>query len=115
MLSMGGVSSFIDKIPGMSNLSDQVKSKADDKNIKRMLAIIQSMTKKERRHPDFIKNSHKLRIAKGAGTNLQEVNRLLKQFEQMGKMMKKMKGGGMMKMMQHMMPKNGGFGGMPFR
>ncbi len=107
MLNMGGISSLIDKIPGMGNISEQMKSKVDDKNIKRMLAIIQSMTLKERRHPDFIKNSHKQRIANGSGTNIQEVNRLLKQFDQMGKMMKKMKGGGMMKMMQnmrHMMP-----------
>ncbi len=114
MLNMGGVSSLVDKIPGMSNLSEQMKSKVDDKNIKRMLVIIQSMTVKERHFPDFIKNSHKLRIAKGSGTHIQDVNKLLKQFDQMSKMMKKMKGGGMMKMMQsmrHMMPG----GGMPFR
>lgn len=114
MLNMGGMSSLIDKIPGMGNLSEQMKSKVDDKNIKRMLAIIHSMTKKERRYPDFIKNSHKLRIAAGSGTNIQEVNKLLKQFDQMGKMMKKMKGGGMMKMMNQMrnMVPGGGMGGM---
>lgn len=118
MLNMGGMGSLLDKIPGMGNLSEQMKSKVDDKNIKRMLAIIQSMTKKERRYPDFIKNSHKLRIASGSGTSIQEVNRLLKQFDQMGKMMKKMKGGSMMKMMgqmRHMMPGGGMGGGMPFQ
>ncbi len=114
MLNMGGISSLLDKIPGMGNVSEQMKSKVDDKNIKRMLAIIQSMTVKERRFPDLIKNSHKNRIAKGSGTHIQEVNKLLKQFDQMGKMMKKMKGGGMMKMMQNMgrMMPGGGFGGM---
>lgn len=114
MLNMGGISSLIDKIPGMGNISEQMKSKVDDKNIKRMLAIIQSMTPKERRYPDFIKNSHKNRIAKGSGTQIQDVNRLLKQFEQMSKMMKKMKGGGMLKMMnqmRHMMPGGGMPGG----
>lgn len=119
MLNMGGMSSLLDKIPGMGNLSEQMKSKVDDKNIKQMLAMIQSMTKKERQYPDFIKNSHKLRIAAGSGTRIQDVNRLLKQYDQMSKMMKKMKGGGMMKMMQnmrHMMPGGGGFGGgMPFQ
>jgi len=113
MLNMGGVSSLMDKIPGMGNISEQMKSKVDDKNIKRMLAIIQSMTVKERHFPDFIKNSHKNRIAQGSGTSIQEVNKLLKQFDQMGKMMKKMKGGGMMKMMQNMgrMMPGGGMGG----
>ncbi len=114
MLNMGGMSALIDKIPGMGNMSEQLKSKVDDKKIKRMQAIVQSMTKRERRNPDLIKNSHKTRIAKGSGQAIQDVNRLLKQYEQMSKMMKKMKGGGMMKMlgnMRNMMP--GNFNGMP--
>ncbi len=114
MMDMGGMSSLIDKIPGMSGMSDALKNKVDDQKIKRMRAIIESMTRKERRLPDLIKNSQKRRIAAGSGTEIQEVNRLLKQYEQMGKMMKKMKGGGMMKMLgnvQKMMP--GGFKGMP--
>jgi signal recognition particle subunit SRP54 len=113
MANMGGMSALIDKMPGMGHLSDKIKEKVDDKKIKRMVAIIQSMTKKERRNPDLIKNSQKRRIAAGCGQQLPEVNRLLKQHEQMSKMMKKMgKGGGMMKMMQglgSMMP--GGFKG----
>lgn len=114
MLNMGGMSALIDKIPGMGNMSEQLKSKIDDKKIKRMQAIVQSMTKRERRNPDLIKNSHKTRIAKGSGQTIQDVNRLLKQYEQMSKMMKKMKGGGMMKMLgglRNMMPVN--FNGMP--
>ncbi len=114
MLNMGGMSALIDKIPGMGNLSEQLKSKIDDKKVKRMQAIVQSMTKRERRNPDLMKNSHKTRIAKGAGQTIQDVNRLLKQYEQMSKMMKKMKGGGMMKMlggMRNMMP--GSFNGVP--
>ncbi|MCX7122987.1 MAG: signal recognition particle protein [Gammaproteobacteria bacterium] len=114
MANMGGMSALIDKMPGMGHLSEQIKSKVDDKKIKRMVAIVQSMTKKERRNPDLIKNSQKRRIAAGCGQQILEVNRLLKQYEQMAKMMKKMgKGGGMMKMMQglgSMMP--GGFKGM---
>ncbi len=114
MANMGGMSALIDKMPGMGNLSEKMKEKVDDKKIKRMVAIIQSMTKKERRFPDLIKNSQKRRIAAGCGQQIPEVNRLLKQHEQMSKMMKKMgKGGGMAKMMQglgSMMP--GGFKGM---
>ena len=82
----------------------------------RIEAIINSMTPRERRYPDIIKGSHKRRIANGAGVQIQEVNRLLKQFAQMQKMMKKMKGGGMAKMMRGMKGKlPGGFpgGGMP--
>jgi signal recognition particle subunit SRP54 len=115
MANMGGMSALIDKMPGMGHLSEKIKNKVDDNKIKRMVAITQSMTKKERRNPDLIKNSHKRRIAAGCGQQIVEVNRLLKQYEQMSKMMKKMgKGGaGMMKMMQglgSMMP--GGFKGM---
>lgn len=102
MTNMGGMSALIDKMPGMGHLSEQIKSKVDDKKMKHMLAIIQSMTKKEKRLPDLIKNSQKRRIAAGSGTSIQEVSRVLKQYEQMEKMMRKMKGGGMMKMLGNM-------------
>ena len=71
------------------------------------------MTKKERRFPDLIKGSRKRRIAAGSGTQIQDVNKLLKQFTQTQKMMKKMKGGGMAKMMRGMSQRLPGGGGMP--
>lgn len=85
-----------------------------EKDIKRKEGIIQSMTPKERRKPEIIKATRKKRIANGAGVQVQEVNRLLKEFEQMQDMMKKMKGGGLMKMMKKMGGMKGmGGGGMP--
>ncbi|GAA0293176.1 signal recognition particle protein [Psychrosphaera haliotis] len=113
MRGMGGMSSLMDKMPGMGNIPDAVKGQVNDKQFNQMEAIINSMTKKERKHPEVIKGSRKRRIAAGSGTQVQDVNRLLKQFTQMQKMMKKMKGGGLMKMMRGMgggMPKMpGGF------
>jgi signal recognition particle subunit SRP54 len=79
-----------------------------------MEAIINSMTPAERRNPDLLNGSRKRRITVGSGTNLQDLNRLLKQHKQMGKMMKKMKGKGMQQMMRGMagnMPAGGGMGG----
>src|SRR6185369_9718697 len=73
-----------------------------ERDVRRMEGIICSMTPLERRKPDIIKATRKRRIAAGAGVHVQEVNRLLNQFEQMRDMMKKMKGGGMMKMMKRM-------------
>ncbi|GAA3547037.1 signal recognition particle protein [Zobellella aerophila] len=103
MRNMGGMMSLMDKMPGMSQLPDNVKDQVNDKLTVRMEAIINSMTPKERQHPDLIKGSRKRRIAMGAGTEVQEVNKLLKQFTQMQKMMKKMSGkGGMRKMMSQM-------------
>lgn len=103
MRSMGGMSSLMDKLPGMGQLPDNVKDQVNDKLTVRMEAIIGSMTPRERRHPDLIKGSRKRRIAMGAGTEVQEVNKLLKQFNQMQKVMKKMSGkGGMRKMMSQM-------------
>ena len=81
-----------------------------EKDIARKQGIIHSMTALERRKPELIKATRKRRIATGAGVQVQEVNRMLKEFEQMQDMMKKMKGGGMMKMMKRM----GGMKGMPF-
>ena len=116
MKSMGGMMGMMDKLPGMSNIPDAMKSQVNDKATNQMEAIINSMNKKERAKPEIIKGGRKRRIAAGSGTQIQDVNKLLKQFTQMQKMMKKMsgKGGGMRKMMsgmQGMMPGMGG--GMP--
>nr|WP_321240571.1 signal recognition particle protein [uncultured Tolumonas sp.] len=113
MRNMGGMMSMLDKLPGVSGLPDNVKGQLDDKLTVRMEAIINSMTKGERRNPDIIKGSRKKRIAMGSGTEIQDVNRLLKQFDQMQKMMKKVAGkGGLRKMMGNMknMLPPGGFG-----
>jgi len=102
MRNMGGMMGMLDKIPGMGQMAGQVKGQMDDSVTVRMEAIINSMTPQERSHPDVIKGSRKRRIAAGSGTQVQDVNRMLKQFSQMQKMMKKMKGGGMQKMMRSM-------------
>jgi signal recognition particle subunit SRP54 len=114
MRDMGGMMSMMDKLPGMGNMTAQIKDKANDKSFNQMEAIINSMTPGERERPDVIKGSRKRRIAVGSGTQIQDVNRLLKQFTQMQKMMKKMSGGGMKKMMRNMkgMMPPGGAGGM---
>ncbi len=98
---MGGMSSMLDKLPGVGGLPDQVKGQMDDRQLGRIDAIIGSMTAKERSFPNVINGSRRKRIAKGSGTQVQDVNRLLKQFAQMQKMMKKMgRKGGMQKMMR---------------
>jgi len=104
MMNMGGLGGLLDKMPGMGQLGN-IKDKVNDKDIKRLIAIIQSMTPQERSFPDIIKGSRKKRIALGAGVQVQEVNKIMKQQLQMKKMMKKMKGGGMKKMMQMMQGK----------
>ena len=113
MANMGGMSSLVEKLPGMSDIPDHVKNQVNDKEIARTIAIINSMTAQERRFPHLIKGSRKRRIANGSGTRLPEINKLLKQFTQMQKMMKKMKGGGMAKMMRGLKGQMGP-GGMPF-
>jgi signal recognition particle subunit SRP54 len=116
MLSMGGLGNLLEKIPGASGLPQGIKNQVNDKDVKRLIAIINSMTPQERRFPDLIKGSRKRRIATGSGTQVQEVNRLLKQFAQTQKMMKKMSKGGMAKMMRGMrgkLPMGGMGGGMP--
>ena len=117
MKKMGGVAGLMGKIPGMADIPQAAKDQVSDDTFKKTEAIIHSMTLQERRFPDIIKGSRKRRIATGSGTEVQDVNRILKQFTQMQKMMKKMKGGGMMKMMRNMkgmMPPGGGMppGGM---
>lgn len=127
MKKMGGLTSMLDKLPGMGNLGSMAKqTDAAEKNFKQMEAIIHSMTPDERRFPDKINGSRKKRIAAGSGSNIQDVNRVLKQHNQMQKMMKKMTAkGGMQKMMRAMggmrnipgMPGGGnpfGGGGGPF-
>jgi signal recognition particle subunit SRP54 len=103
MRSMGGMMSMLDKLPGMKNLPAGAMDQMGNKQFNKMEAIINSMTKKERLFPDLIKGSRKKRIASGSGTQVQDVNQLLKQFTQMQKMMKQMSGkGGLMKMMRGM-------------
>ena len=102
MQNMGGLGDLVDKLPGMSNLPDQVKSQVNDHQTRQSIAIINSMTPQERRFPDVIRGSRKKRIAMGSGTQIQAVNRLLKQHMQMQKMMKKMGKGGMAAMMRKM-------------
>ncbi|MFT6269142.1 MAG: signal recognition particle subunit SRP54 [Alphaproteobacteria bacterium] len=112
MRNMGGMASLMDKMPGMGGMSAKIKDQANDKQFTQMEAIINSMTLHERDRPDVIKGSRKRRIATGSGTQIQDVNRLLKQFMQMQKMMKKMGGGKMKNMMRGMGGMMGG-GGMP--
>lgn len=103
MRGMGGMMSMLDKLPGMKNLPAGAMDQMGNKQFNKMEAIINSMTKKERLFPDLIKGSRKKRIAAGSGTQVQDVNQLLKQFTQMQKMMKQMSGkGGLMKMMRGM-------------
>src|SRR5471032_591982 len=102
MRNMGGMANMMSKLPGVGQLPDNVKSQMDDKVLVRMEAIINSMTLKERAKPEIIKGSRKRRIAMGSGMQVQDVNRLLKQFDDMQRMMKKMKNGGMAKMMRGM-------------
>ncbi|MCE3044491.1 signal recognition particle protein [Legionella sp. 16cNR16C] len=99
MNNMGGISSMMSKLPGMSQLPQQAMSQVNDKALAKTIAIINSMTKKERRLPKIIIGSRKKRIAEGSGTQIQDVNRLLKQYEQMQKMMKKISKPGALKQM----------------
>ncbi|MEZ5536990.1 MAG: signal recognition particle protein [Thiolinea sp.] len=112
MQKMGGMGGLMDKMPGMGKMAAQVNSQVGDREVRRMIGIINSMTLAERRHPELIKASRKRRIAAGCGLQVQDVNRLLKQQQQMSKVMKKFSKGGMRKMMQAMkgkMPMGGGF------
>jgi signal recognition particle subunit SRP54 len=111
MKKMGGLSGLMDKLPSQLTAKAQgADMERAERDVRRMEGIICSMTPLERRKPELIKASRKRRIAAGAGVPVQEVNRLLNQFEQMQGMMKKMKGGGLMKMMKRM---GGGFPGLP--
>lgn len=107
MQNMGGMASIMDKLPGLGALPPGAAKMVDDSLFRRMEAIINSMTPKERENPDILNGSRKRRITVGSGTDLQDLNRLLKQHKQMQKVMKKMKGGGLANMMRGL----GGMGG----
>jgi signal recognition particle subunit SRP54 len=115
MLDMGGMEAMMDKIPGMSNVPQNVKSQVNDKDLTRQIALINSMTQKERVFPTLINGSRRKRIAVGAGLQVQEVNKLMKQYKQAQKMMKKMSKGGMANMMRGLKGQLGqNPGGRPF-
>jgi len=114
MKNMGGIASMIDKLPAQFGaMAQQASGAIEEKSIRRIEGIINSMTPLERVKPEIIKASRKRRIATGAGVQVQEVNRLLVQFEQMQKMMKSFTKGGMVKMMRGMKGMMGGMPGMP--
>ena len=115
MQNMGGVASIMDKMPGMGAMPPGAANMVDDSQFRRMEAIINSMTMRERVNPDILNGSRKRRITQGSGTQIQDLNRLLKQHKQMQKVMKKMKGGGMANMMRGLGGMQGkmGPGGMP--
>ncbi len=100
MEKMGGLASLMEKLPGVGEVSEAAKSQLGDRQVRRTVAIINSMTPQERRFPDTIRGSRKRRIAAGSGTQVQDVNRLLKQFDQMQKMMKRMGKGGLQRMLR---------------
>jgi signal recognition particle subunit SRP54 len=104
MQNMGGLANILDKLPvalpGKVSMAE-IKNKLDDKLVKHMIAIINSMTAKERRAPRLLNGSRRARIAKGAGVTASQVNALIMQYEQMEKMMKKMAGGGIKGMMKN--------------
>jgi len=114
MQNMGGMASMLKMMPGMK-LPQEALDQIDDKPVKRMQAMVYSMTPKERKYPKLMNGSRKRRIAMGSGTSVPELNRMLKQFLQMQRMMKKMKGGKGKRMLTQMMGKFGGGmgGGMP--
>ncbi len=103
MRGMGGLGSLMSRLPGLSDVPKHMTEQVNDKELGKTEAIINSMTPKERRYPDNIKTSHKRRIAAGSGTQIQDVNRLLKQFTQMQRTLKQVsKKGGLGKLMRSM-------------
>jgi signal recognition particle subunit SRP54 len=103
MKKMGGMSGLLDKLPAQfQQAAAGANMDQAEKQVRRMCGIIDSMTKAERAKPELIKANRKRRIAAGAGVQVQEVNRMLAQYDQMNTMMKKLKGGGLMKMMRGM-------------
>ena len=100
MQRMGGIGSMIDKLPGMKSMPADMKEKMNEKVLARQIGIINSMTMQERHFPDLIKGNRKKRIATGCGQELHDVNRMIKQFMMMEKMMKKLKSGNQANMMR---------------
>ena len=113
MQNMGGLSGLMDKLPGVGALPDHVKQQVTGKEVPRMIAVINSMTKKERRNPDLLNGSRRARVARGSGLTPADVNKVLKQYQQMEKMMGKLGRGGMKGMMRGLSGMMGGRGGMP--
>ncbi|MCO5054119.1 signal recognition particle protein [Thermomonas sp.] len=113
MQNMGGLHGLMDKLPGMGQLPESVKQQVTGKEMPRMIAIINSMTKKERRNPDLLNGSRRARIARGSGLTPADINKLMKQYQQMEKMMGKLGRGGMKGMMRGLSGMMGGRGGMP--
>jgi len=116
MKKMGGMAGLMDKLPGVGNIPQQAKEQVNDKELVKIEAMINSMTPGERQRPELIKGSRKKRISNGSGTQIQDLNRLLKQFKQMQKMMKKVSKGGMKNMMRNLKGRlppgmGGGMGG----
>ncbi|MDT8437466.1 MAG: signal recognition particle protein [Wenzhouxiangellaceae bacterium] len=115
MDKLGGLSALAGKMPGMGELPEAARAKLDDGRTRRMIAIVNAMTPKERRYPDIINGSRKRRIAHGTGVAIQEVNQVLKQHKQMQKMMKKVGNkGSMMKLLKRLPGGMPGGGGLPF-
>lgn len=115
MQNMGGMAGMLDKLPGMDKIPQKALDQVGDRQTRQTIAIINAMTPHERRFPAVLRGSRKKRIAAGSGTQVQDVNRLLKQFMQMQKMMKRMKKkGGMRALMQQMKGGGGGMPGLPF-
>ena len=119
MQNMGGIGGLMDKLPGLGQIPEHLKAQvSQSKEVPRMIAIINSMTKKERRNPGLLNGSRRARIARGAGVQPADVNKLMKQYMQMEKMMGKLAGGGMKGMLRNMkgmLGAMGGKGGLPFR
>ena len=112
MLNMGGLHSLMDKLPGMPKLGDvNTMGAMGDKEMRKMVAIINSMTPKERRFPGLLNGSRKARVARGSGTHPSDINKLLKQYMMMEKMMKKLSGGGIKGMLRALKGGMGGMGG----
>lgn len=114
MKNMGGMGDMLEKLPGMGNMAQMAEQANLNSQLGSMSIIIDSMTLAERSNPDILNGSRKRRITQGSGTSIQDLNRLLKQYKQMSKMMKKMKGKGMNKMMrgmESMMTQSGAQGG----
>ena len=111
---MGSLSSLMGMLPGLPQMQKKMKdAKLDDGVVKRQLAIISSMTPKERARPELLKASRKRRVAGGSGSSVQEVNKLLKQYQEAGRVMKKMSKLGKKGLARHglggILPSGGGF------
>ncbi|TAH36181.1 MAG: signal recognition particle protein [Alphaproteobacteria bacterium] len=113
MQNMGGMGAMLEMLPGMGKIKNQVAGKIDEKMLKRNEAIILSMTPSERSDPDLLKASRKKRIAAGSGTRVEDINRLLKSYEEMSKVMKQIKKGGLAGLLKGGLGQMFGGGGMP--